>query len=558
MYNKITQPLFFSFFILMMYLLCEFAVAGDTTRVSVRTNGTQGNSFSSYPSLSANGRWVAFSSEASNLVAGDTNGTLDVFVHDRQTHQTTRVSVDSAGVQGDGDSYYPNLSADGRWVAFVSLANNLVASDSNRQSDVFVHDRITHQTTRVSLNSAGVQGNGGSYYPSLSADGHLVAFMADASNLVAGDTNGASDVFIRNCLTHQTTRVSVDSVGAQGVGESFYPNLSADGRWVVFESEASNLVVGDTNGTLDIFVHDRLSHETTRVSVRSNGAQGNGFSYSSSLSADGHFVAFTSEASNLVGGDTNDVADIFVHDRLTHQTIRASVNSVGLQGNGESFYPSFSADGRFVAFKSAASNLVGGDTNNTWDVFIHNRLTHKTTRVSVGSSGQQGNDESNFPSLSADGRVVAFESYASNLVADDTNSTSDMFVRDRTFNPQFQGDLKIQAIQKPKSLVVGNQGSYTYTVTNQDQNANINVRVTHLVSNGTVLGFSPSQGVCRRYATISLCNLGRLSSGASLTLTIAVKAIRRNAVSQQVSVASSFVDPQPSNNFVKVETPVLP
>jgi Tol biopolymer transport system component len=339
--------------------------------VSVASDGTQGNSHSGSPSISADGRYVAFASYASNLVPGDTNGVMDVFVHDRLTGQTTRVSVASDGTQGNGESRYPSISADGRYVAFMSYASNLVPGDTNGKADVFVHDRLTGQTTRVSVASDGTQGNGDSWgWPSISADGRYVAFESSASNLVPGDTNGRADIFVHDRLTGQTTRVSVASDGTQGNNSSVWPSISADGRYVAFMSYASNLVPGDTNGALDIFVHDRLTGQTTRVSVASDGTQGNGYSWDSSISADGRYVAFESWASNLVPGDTNGKQDIFVHDRLTGQTTRVSVASDGTEGNNNSGWPSISADGRYVAFHSDASNLVPGDTNGRADVFV--------------------------------------------------------------------------------------------------------------------------------------------------------------------------------------------
>ncbi|TAH36875.1 MAG: calcium-binding protein [Planctomycetota bacterium] len=403
-----------------------------TERVSVDSAGVQGNSHSGSPSISADGRFAAFTSGASNLVPGDTNGVHDIFVHDLQTGQTTRVSVDSTGVQGNGNSFGVSISADGRSVAFHSYAGNLVPGDTNGWDDIFVHDRLTGQTARVSVDSAGAQGNGGgANVPSISADDRFVAFSSSASNLVPGDTNGTTDVFVHDRQTGQTTRVSMDSNGVQGSGFSYSTSISADGRFVAFTSSASNLVPGDTNAADDIFVHNRQTGLTTRVSVDFTGAQGNGYSRTPSISADGRSVAFQSYASNLVAGDTNGIPDTFVHDRQTGLTTRVSVDSTGAQGNGYSSWPSISADGRFVAFFGNASNLVPGDTNNADDVFVHDRQTTQTTRVSVDSAGVQGNSYSRQPSISADGRLVAFACGADNLVPGDTNGADDIFVHDR-------------------------------------------------------------------------------------------------------------------------------
>jgi Tol biopolymer transport system component len=404
---------------------------GITTRVSVASDGTQGNGWSYGPSISADSRFVAFGSGAWNLVDGDTNGCTDVFVHDWLIGETTRVSVASDGTQGNDWSYGPSISADGRFVAFESSAWNLVDGDTNDCTDVFVHDRLTGQTTRVSVASDGTQGNDRSSGSSISADGRFMAFESDANNLVDGDTNGTGDVFIHDWQTGHTTRISVASDGTQGNNWSWEPSISADGRFVAFGSWANNLVDDDTNGCRDVFVHDRQTGQTTRVSVASDGTQGNAWLQSPSISADGHFVAFQSDADNLVDSDTNGVGDVFIHDRQTGQTTRVSVASDGTQGNRGCFgVTSISADGRFTVFQSDAENLVDGDTNGCKDVFIHDRQTGQTTRISVASDGTQGNDWSYGPSISADGRFVAFESDANNLVDGDTNGIGDVFVRD--------------------------------------------------------------------------------------------------------------------------------
>jgi Tol biopolymer transport system component len=271
--------------------------------------------------------------------------------------------------------------------------------------------------TRVSVDSGGAQGNGWSESASISADGRYVAFESDASNLVSGNTNGSRDIFLRDTQTGTTTRLSVDSNGTQGNGRSVYPSISADGRYVVFGSWASNLVSGDTNVREDIFVRDTKTDTTTRLSVDSSGTQGNGFSESQSISADGRYVAFASYTSNLVSGNTNGSRDIFLRDTQTDTTTRLSVDSSWTQANGDSYYPSISADERYVAFSSGADNLVRWDTNSAGDIFLRDTQTGTTTRLSTDSSGWQGNFGSEFPSISADGRYVAFLSLASNLVS---------------------------------------------------------------------------------------------------------------------------------------------
>ena len=265
----------------------------------------------------------------------------------------------------------------------------------------------------------------------ISADGQAVAFASDAFNLVADDTNGVRDIFVRDRQAGTTERVSVASDGTQADGMSSDPVLSADGRFVAFASFASNLIEGDTNGTWDIFVHDRWDGTTQRVSIDSLGAQASNRSFSPAINGDGRFVAFLSRASNLVEGDTNGDEDVFVHDRLTGMTERVSVAFDGAQADDDSFDPAISADGRFVVFDSPATNLIVDDTNGTWDIFIRDRLIGTTERVSVDSSGNQADGDSFDPAVSADGRFVTFDSYASDLVEGDANAAWDVFVRDR-------------------------------------------------------------------------------------------------------------------------------
>ena len=433
----------------------------NITRVSVDSAGNQAMIgrflLGSYnPSISADGRFVAFESEASNLVPGDNNNSQDIFVRNLLTNTITRVSVDAAGNQGNNSSYSASISADGRFVVLDSEASNLVPGDTNSSFDIFVRDLSTNTTTRLSVGSTGNQGNSDSEFPSISANGRFVAFESDASNLVPGDTNARGDIFVRDLSTNTITRVSVDAAGNQGNNSSYNPSISADGRFVVFDSEASNLVPGDTNSSFDIFVRDLLTNTTTRLSVDSAGNQGNSDSETPSISANGRFVAFESDASNLVPGDTNRVPDIFVRDTLTNTTTRLSVDSAGNQGNDFSRDPFILADGRFVAFESDASNLVPGDTNASFDIFVRDLSTNTTTRLSVDSTGNQGIGNSFSPSISADGQKVAFESFAANLVPGDTNNAKDVFVVDLTNTP---------IINTPSNNINGTPGNDNLTGT---------------------------------------------------------------------------------------------
>ncbi|WP_354147707.1 HYR domain-containing protein [Arthrobacter sp. 754] len=409
------------------------AETGTTTRVSVAGDGTQANLVSRWPAISGDGRYVAFESAAPNLVPGDTNNRLDVFVHDLDTGGIERVSVAGDGAQATSNSFQPTISADGRYVAFYSDAGNLVPGDTNGTQDVFVRDRVAGSTERVSVAGDGSQANSSSFEPAISADGRYVAFESNAGNLVPGDTNFMTDVFVRDRATGSTERVSVASEGSQATGQSFGdPAISSDGRYVAFNSLANNLVPGDTNGTKDVFVRDRVAGSTERVSVAGDGTEANGESHEPAISSDGRHVAFRSVGTNLAPGDTNGTDDMFVRDRVTGSTERVSVASDGTQANSQSYLePEISADGRYVTFQSVASNLVAADTNGTDDVFVRDRVAGSTERVSLASDGTQANGQSVLPAISGDGRYVVFQSVASNLVPGDTNGAPDVFVRDR-------------------------------------------------------------------------------------------------------------------------------
>ncbi|MEN6547906.1 MAG: FlgD immunoglobulin-like domain containing protein, partial [Armatimonadia bacterium] len=319
--------------------------------------------------ITADGRYVAFMSTSQDLVANDTIGWYDIFLRNCATGHLTLISVATSGAQGNDDSSEPSISADGRYVAFTSLSTNLVNADTAVPGQVYVRDLVGHTTTRVSVSSAGVAGDGWSHVPSISPDGRYVAFQSEATNLVPGDTNGKWDIFVHDRSTGTTSRVSVSTGGTQGNWDSWEPSISKDGRYVAFESGANNLVSGDTNSVWDVFVRDRVSNVTTRVSVNETGGQGAFESVSASISPDGRYVAFASEAS-LVTGDTNQSQDVFIRDRVANQTKRLSLNTAGTQGNGASGRPALSANSRWIAFLSIASNLVTGDANGVEDVFV--------------------------------------------------------------------------------------------------------------------------------------------------------------------------------------------
>ena len=411
--------------------------------VSTNSSGVQGNNasvrenYSGDGQLSANGRYELFNSYADNLVAADSNGLRDVFLKDLQTGVIQLVSTDAAGVQGNASSGSNSISADGRYVAFTSSASNLVTGDSNGVSDIFVKDLQTGVVQNVSTDSIGAQGNGASAWATFSADGRYVVFRSAANNLVAGDNNNVLDIFVKDLQTGAIQRISTDVNGVEGNDNSgaASSSFSANGRYVVFDSWASNLVTGDTNGISDVFVKDLQTGAIQRVSTDVAGVQGDGDRGHGAISADGRYVTFTSWASNLVGTDNNGSgnSDVYVKDLQTGAIQRVSTNAAGVQGDSGSAYSSISADGRYVVFTSWASNLTGLDSNGTnSDVYVKVLQTGAIQRLSNNSAGIQGDNASAYASFSADGHYITFTGWASNLVSGDSNGFSDIF---RVANP---------------------------------------------------------------------------------------------------------------------------
>lgn len=441
------------------------AAEGDpaTSLVSVGWDGTVGNAISSVnsaPSVSEDGRFVAFQSAAWNLVEGDTPWLGQVWVRDRELGTNELISVGFDGAKSDNPADQPSISADGRFVAFRSAATNLVEGSGSSVPHIFVRDRQTATTTLVSVDSGGDPGNLGSERPAISSDGRFVAFQSIASNLVPGDTNLTQDVFVHDRVTGTTERASVADDGSQSAVFSASASISGDGRFVSFHSIASNLVPGDTNNAQDVFVRDRVAGTTERVSVGSAGVQGNFASLEASISANGRFVAFRSGADNLVVGDTNFRTDVFVRDREAGTTELVSRAWGGGLSTGDSFSftagSAISADGRYVVFQSFGNDLVPDDTNGWGDVFVRDRHFGTTERVSIAADGSQipPGSSAGSPAISPDGRYAAFVTAASTVVPDDTNNVDDVFLRDRGEPPVQLVALEVnQGVQNWRNTV---------------------------------------------------------------------------------------------------------
>lgn len=437
--------------------LVPAAHAQPTELVSLTEASEQTNNTSDSPAVSADGRYVAFVSKANNIVAGDTNSRADIFVRDRTLGTTVRVSVSSAGAEADKDSANPTISSDGRFVAFDSVSATLVANDLNGQKDVFLHDRDSDNdgtfdepgeisTVRASVDETGTERTRAAMLPAISGDGRWVTFEA-------AEGSGKQDVriFDRDAGTSQVA--STDDNGVVGNGKSENPQISGTGRYVVFESNANNLVADDDNGTIDIFWVDRDADENgtfdealgtliARASLTSDEEEADGASKYPDVSDDGMHVTFASVAENLDTGITNNKRDVFVRDMGLGLTFRISLGPGGAEGQAESTLPWISGDGRCIAFQSAASELVSNDTNGRRDVFLYDRDADRNgtfddlggvtlTRVSVDSTGAEANNHSGDivrPALSGDGLSAVFNSASTNLVEDDDNGKRDVFL----------------------------------------------------------------------------------------------------------------------------------
>ena len=421
-------------------------------RVSVNDSGVEGNDSAHNIRyfISADGRYVVFESPSDNLIPTDTNASLDVFVYDRWNRTIETVSVNDSGIQGNDHSREPSISADGRYVSFTSWADNLVAGDTNNYQDVFVYDRQTKTIERVSVDSSENEANYGSADSTLSPDGRYITFLSGADNLVAGDVNGRSDIFVRDRQLGTTECITFG-----GNNHCSTPRISSSGRYVTFSSRATNLVAGsDINAHEDVFLYDRQTSTMITVSEYSDGTDGNGLSAVSSFSFDERYIVFQSFASNLVDNDMNGAADVFRYDIQTDALDVVSVCEDGSPTNGGHSGPScISENGRYVVFASEATNLVddGLNSNSFRDLFIRDYQENSLQRITIGISGEEADGDSAYSMMTPDGKYVAFISFATNLVDNDTNNALDAFVASNFFCDDRPPSLTIKAIVDPEN-----------------------------------------------------------------------------------------------------------
>jgi Tol biopolymer transport system component len=437
-----------------------------TERVSLNSNSNPGNGHSTHPSLSADGRYVVFESLANNLVPGDINGDRDVFVYDRQTNTTRAVSVDIIGNHRRGTSSHPSISADGRYVVFQSTASfsgiDAREMDTDGQSDIYIKDLKTSEIYLLSTFQLGYSKEA-FFNPTISADGRHVAFEWIVPNQTLDSRHELEKIlFVYDRLNRSIIKVASEPGWLEDnyLVNPYQPSLSADGRYVTFHSYAIDLVDNNNNEVVDneardIFVYDQQTKLFRRVSIGINNSETNHHSTNPSISGNGRYIAFESYASNLVDNDTNWAQDVFVYDLHTNITRRISLDSNGKEGNSHSYQPSISADGQWVTFLSDATNLVSSDSNSSTDVFLHNLQTGVTRLLSVDASGNQKSGNFFAPSISGDGRAVAFHSDATDLVTSDTQGQMDVFVRD--IPPTFR--------MNPVTVMEGNEGSTNVTFT---------------------------------------------------------------------------------------------
>lgn len=446
--NKRLRTILLTVFLLTSAAVMLVACNGPEQKVETRTVVVgppveQGNANSSEPAISADGRYVAFTSEATNLLK-TTTFSRNIFIKEIESGATALVSANASGVEGNGDSEQAAISGDGLFVTFASEASDLVAGDANATctnaggvtincKDVFLKDIAAGTVTMASVDANGVQGDGISLQPAISADGRFVAFTSFAANFAPGDGNGTADIFIKDTQTGVLALVSTGTDGMPANGESGHPAISADGRFVAFQSRADNLVEGDGNGRSDVFIKDTQTGGLALVSADAAGVPGNkasGFD-ALALSADGRYVIFESEADNLVGGDVNGKRDVFLKDTQTGAIALTSTGAAGAQGEDDSYLSvAISADGVMAFFSSNANNLAAADTVNKTDIFRKNTQTGVVDLLATDSTGVPGDGASDRLAVTPDGFLVAFSSAAANLVADDANSKTDIFLKD--------------------------------------------------------------------------------------------------------------------------------
>jgi uncharacterized repeat protein (TIGR01451 family) len=531
-------------------LLAGTAVAapGDLTLASTSADGVKADGGS--PSLSADGSRVAFRSGSTILDPTDTNLVVDIYVKSLVTGDIILASISGSGVKANRDSADPSLSADGTAVAFETSATNLDPGDTDSDiDDVYVKNLVTGSLTLASTSDSGVKSDSFTLDPSLSSDGARVAFYSHAGVLDPADSDYNADIYVKDVVTGNITLASISPSGVKANSNAFYPSLSADGTLVAFNTSATNLDPGDTDQSIDdVYVKNLVTGDLTLASTSDNGVKGNSHSYNPSLSSDGTRVAFHSHATNLDPADTGSDPNIYVKDLITGDISLASTSDSGVKGNSSSVWPTLSADGTKVAFDSVATNLDQADTDTIPDVYVKNLSTGDITLASTSEGGAKGNGESEFSSLSADGSSVAFSSAANNLEPADTDTTLDVYVKELG-PPAASADLSVAKSDGRDPVRPGVQLVYRVKVDNLGPNTATDVTVTDwLPAAARFVSARASQGECNRTGRVLSCELGSVPSGGRSNVRVVVVPIRPALIRNTVEVTANESDPSTANN----------
>lgn len=538
-------------------------VAGVTRVVSIGLNGVSADNWSSYGWASADGRYVAFASDATNLVAGGTSR-RNVFVRDMETGVTQRISVNNRGEPANLASTRPMISPNGRFIAFNSQATNLSPLATNAKDQVYLRDLVAGTTTLVSVSASGTSaGNALSYRGMVSDDGRMVAWAARANNLVANDTNGAEDIFLRDMQAGSTVRVNLTPSGEQlPSGGGARPYLSPDGRWLTYNSYSALVDPTDKGTKSDVFLYDVVNRTSTRASVGLNGADGTGDALRGFVSDDGRYVVFNSFSSNLVGNDTNGTGDCFLRDMATGVTTRISLAWHGGQPNGQSFRPVPSFDGGVVTYKSLARNLVRDDPSADWQIYAVRPL-------GLAPGGDKTAPTVTVTTPTAASTVQNHGVKLSGIASDDVGVDSvQIRLRNTTSGQYLQPDGSWSATSTPITVSLGARyepstswsyiatlpnGSYGFSTTvwdtNRNQNAvkpyrNFKVNAPPDSESPTVTIESPSTTTAVTSRVVTMSGQAVDSGGTGAGISRVLLSVRNNATGAWLAADGSWTSTQ--------------
>lgn len=530
-----------------------FAEPGSIRVVSTSDEGVKGNGESSNPAMPADGSKLAFHTGSTNLDPADTDPLFDEYVKDLETGDITLISTSDTGVKANGESWFPVFSADGSKVAFRSGATNLDPADTDSRWDVYAKELATGDIQLGSTSDTGEKSNGSAFNPFLSGDGSILAFRSSATNLDPGDTDNKWDAYVKNLTTGDIRLVSTSDAGVKGNESSGNPGLTLDGSVVVFYSGATNLDPADTDEVPDIYVKDLTTGDLRLVSTSDEGIKGNDGSILPFILPDGSKVVFSSRATNLDPADPDDIQDIFLKNLITGETTLVSTSSTGEKANGDSGNPYPTADGSFLAFTSQATNLHPADTDPLEDVYLKDLRTGEVRLLSTTDDGVKGNGHSQNPALAADGTRVAFHSEATNLDPADGDAILDIYAKDLS-----SADLRLTMIDSPDPVQQGDPLTYSVKVTNRGPSRGTGTQLKDaLPANVSFVSAEASQGSCSSTGRTIVCHLGSIAGGASARVEIVVLPERAGRITNSATTTGDELDPNLANNSESESTRVL-